>query len=221
MHSKTEKCARTQCSTLILPHHGSGAAVLSSCVFLLLSSLGLGNRQGSVSTETHTVTRHGGGTDGAYVRATSPAQPAVGESVANVPTESGDAERQQSQAQMETQTNLGAAQVAKTTYDTRDCQTTAFSKMKGFKSDEKARPDWRYKFRVEASRCFKQAAAILDWPEDRYDQPKLPQVRIGLIWPISTCSSMEIWFLSWKSAPKSLRLCATPRRKLCWMPGEG
>ena len=80
-------------------------------------------------------------------------------------------QRQQSQAQMETLTNLGAAQFAKTTYDARDFQTKAFSKMKGFNGDEKAWPDWRYKFRVEASRCFRQAAAILDWAEDRYDQP--------------------------------------------------
>ena len=43
--------------------------------------------------------------------------------------------------------------------------------MKGFKGDEKAWPDWRYKFRVEASRCFRQAAAILDWAEDRYVPP--------------------------------------------------
>ena len=78
---------------------------------------------------------------------------------------------QQSQAQMETLTNLGAAQVAKTTYDARDFQTKAFSRMKGFKGDEKACPEWRYKFRVEASRFFRQAAAILDWAEDRCDQP--------------------------------------------------
>ena len=71
-------------------------------------------------------------------------------------------QRQQSQVQMEPLTNLGAAQVAKTTYDARDFQTEAFSKIKGFKGDEKAWPDWRYKFRVEASRCFRQAAAILD-----------------------------------------------------------
>ena len=43
--------------------------------------------------------------------------------------------------------------------------------MKGFKVDEKAWPDWRYKFRVEASRCFRQAAAIQDWAENTYDQP--------------------------------------------------
>ena len=67
-------------------------------------------------------------------------------------------QRQQSQVQMETLTNLGAAQVAKT-YDARDFQTKTFSKMKGFKGDEKAWPDWRYKFRVEASRYFRQAAA--------------------------------------------------------------
>ena len=61
---------------------------------------------------------------------------------------------QQSQAQMETLTNLGAALVAKTTYGARDYQTKAFSKMKGFKGDEKAWRDWKYKFRGEASRCF-------------------------------------------------------------------
>ena len=43
--------------------------------------------------------------------------------------------------------------------------------MKRFTGDEKAWPDWRYKFRVEASRRFRQAAAILDWAEDVYDQP--------------------------------------------------
>ena len=72
---------------------------------------------------------------------------------------------------METLTKLCATQVAKTTYDARNFQTKAFAKMKGFKSDEKAWPDWRYMFRVEASMCFHQAAAILDWAEDKYDQP--------------------------------------------------
>ena len=43
--------------------------------------------------------------------------------------------------------------------------------MKGFKGDKKTWLDWRCKFRVEASRCFRQAAAILDRAEDRYDQP--------------------------------------------------
>ena len=69
-------------------------------------------------------------------------------------------QRQQSQVQMETLTNLGAAQVAKTTYDARDFQTKAFTKMKGFKGNAKAWPDWRYKFRVEASRCFRQVAGL-------------------------------------------------------------
>ena len=55
-------------------------------------------------------------------------------------------QRQQSQVQMETLTNLDAAQVPETTYDVRDFQTKAFSKMKGSKGDEKAWPDWRYKF---------------------------------------------------------------------------
>ena len=44
-------------------------------------------------------------------------------------------------------------------------------KLKSFKGDEKAWPDWRYKFRVEASRCFRQVATILDWAEDKCDQP--------------------------------------------------
>ena len=61
--------------------------------------------------------------------------------------------------------------MAKTTYDVRDFQTKVISKMKGFKGDKKAWQDWRYKCRVEASRCFRRAAAILDWAEDRYDQP--------------------------------------------------
>ena len=56
-------------------------------------------------------------------------------------------------------------------YEPRDCQTKAFSKIKGFKGDEKAWPDWRYKFRVEASRCFRQAGAVLDSAEDRHDEP--------------------------------------------------
>ena len=73
-------------------------------------------------------------------------------------------QRQHTQAQMETLTNLGAAQVAKTTNDARDFQTKAFAKMKGFRGHEKA---WR----LEAATCFHQAAAILDCAEDRYDQP--------------------------------------------------
>ena len=80
-------------------------------------------------------------------------------------------QRQQSQAQMGTLTNPGAAQVGKTTCDARDFQTKALTKVKGFQGGQKAWSDWRYKFRVEASRCFRQAAAILNWAEDRYDQP--------------------------------------------------
>ena len=64
-------------------------------------------------------------------------------------------QRQQSQAQMETLTNLGATLFAKTTHDARNFETKAFAKMKGFKGDEKAWPDWRYKFRVEGSRSFR------------------------------------------------------------------
>ena len=43
--------------------------------------------------------------------------------------------------------------------------------MKGSEGDEKAWPDWRHKFCVEASRCVRQAVATLGWAEDRCDQP--------------------------------------------------
>ena len=52
-----------------------------------------------------------------------------------------EVQRRQSQVQMETLTNFGAAQVAKNTYDARDFQTKAFDKMKGFKGDETAWQD--------------------------------------------------------------------------------
>ena len=98
----------------------------------------------------------------------------------------------------------------------------AFSKMKGFKGDEKAWPNWRYKFRVEAPRCFRQAAAILDWAEDRFDKPisnLLLRGRIGLTWQISTRSFTVTWFLSRKSAPRISKLCATPEVELdAWRP---
>ena len=75
--------------------------------------------------------------------------------------------------------------------------------MKGFKDDENAWPDWRYKFRVEASMCFRQAAAILDWAEDGYDQPisesDIQQVAARENWADKAKVIMVVWFLSWKS----------------------
>ena len=59
--------------------------------------------------------------------ATPTAQSAVGQSATNVPTESGVAE----------------TTVSSSEYDARKLRTKAFTKMKGFKGDEKARPDWR------------------------------------------------------------------------------
>ena len=64
-------------------------------------------------------------------RATS--QSAVGESAMNVSLEM---QGPQSQAQLETLNNHGAAQVAKTTYGARDFQTNASTKIKRFKGDE-------------------------------------------------------------------------------------
>ena len=83
-----------------------------------------------------------------------------------------DMQRQQTQAQLEALTNLGTAQVAKAAYDAHEHHKKAFSKMKGFKGDEKTWPDWRYKFRVEASKCFEHAADILDWAEDSFPPSK-------------------------------------------------
>ena len=81
-----------------------------------------------------------------------------------------ETQRRQSQVQMETLINLGAAQVAKTTSDALDFQTKAFSEMRGVKSDENAWSGWVYKFRIEAAGCFRQVAAIQDWAENRHGQ---------------------------------------------------
>ena len=98
-----------------------------------------------VGTVTHPIVRYGDCTGGTDVWATPTAQQFVNQQ--QMFQQSLEMQRQQPQAQIETLTNLGAAQVAKTTYDARDFQTKAFSKMKGFKGDEKAWPDRRYKFR--------------------------------------------------------------------------
>ena len=84
--------------------------------------------------------------------------------------QSQETQSRQSQVQMETMINLGAARVAKTTSDAHDFQTKAFSKMRGEKSDETAWSRWVYKFHIEAAGCFREVAAILDWAENRHDQ---------------------------------------------------
>ena len=93
--------------------------------------------------------------------------------------------------------------------------------MKGFKGDEKAWPDWRYRFRVEASRCVRQAAAILDSAEDRYDQPisesDIQQVAAKENWTDMTNFNMQLHgdlVSLMEEALKVLRLCETPRRNL-------
>ena len=86
--------------------------------------------------------------------------------------------------------------MARTRYDARDVQTKAFSKKKGFKSDEKAWPNSRDMFRVETSRYFRQAAAILDWAEDGYDQPNsesdIQQVAARENWADMTNFNMQL-----------------------------
>ena len=81
-----------------------------------------------------------------------------------------ETQRRQSQVQMETLINLGAARVAKTASDAHAFQTKAFSEMRGEKSDETAWSGWVFKFRIEAAGCSRQVAAILDWAENRHDQ---------------------------------------------------
>ena len=172
VHSKQHERAGHR-FTLISIQHGSGAAVLSSCgpdccrlvSVVVYSGFGVEMRGYSVSLDC-AVCRQMAQMFGQLQQLS---QQLVNQQ--HMFQQSLEMQRQQSQAHMETLTNLGAVQVAKTTYDARDFQTKAFPKMKAFKCDEKAWPDWRYKFRVEASRCFRRAAAILDWAEDRYDQP--------------------------------------------------
>ena len=53
-----------------------------------------------------------------------------------------ETQRRQSQVQMETLINLGAARVAKTTSDAHDFQTKVFSEMRGERSDETAWSGW-------------------------------------------------------------------------------
>ena len=79
-------------------------------------------------------------------------------------------QRQSSQAQMETFIDLGAAQVAKTTYDARDVQTKRSPKWKVPNAMRKLGRIGGTNFCVEVSRCFRHAAAILDWAKDKYDQ---------------------------------------------------
>ena len=80
-------------------------------------------------------------------------------------------QRQQSQAQVETLTILALRKWPRRRTMPAIFRRKRFPRLKGFKGDERAWSDWRYMFRVEASRCFRQAGAILDWAEDGYDQP--------------------------------------------------
>ena len=80
-------------------------------------------------------------------------------------------QRAQTEAQLSALKDLGTVQVAKAAQETRDHHTKAFTKVKPFKGDVNAWADWRYKFRVEASKAFKDAKAILDWAEEQYDKP--------------------------------------------------
>ena len=159
-------------------------------------------------------------------------------------------QRQQSQAQMETLTNRGAAQVAKTTHDARDFQTKAFSKMKGFKGDEKAWPGWRYKFRVEASGV--SVKQLRSWIELRTEtmsrflsrtSNKLLRGRIGLTWQILTCSftvicnlfetysywrgcsrrrklAIQMWLQAWRDSSKSCEWFARDLAIMCRTSGN-
>ena len=81
--------------------------------------------------------------------------------------------------------------------------------------------------RVEDSRSFRQAATILDWDEDMYLQPisesGIQRVAAKENWVHMVNFNMqlhgEFLFLSWKSAQKGLKLCATPRPRWVSTPG--
>ena len=136
-------------------------------------------------------------------------------------------QRQQSQVQMETLTNLGAAQVAKMTHDARDFQTNAFSEMKGFKGDEKLGRIGGTSF-VSRLRGV-SVKQLRSWIELRTDtiNPFPSKTsngslrrRIGLTWQTSTCSSMVIWFLSWKSAQKGFEIVRNTKTEVGSMHGD-
>ena len=84
-----------------------------------------------------------------------------------------ETQRAQTQAQIDALSDLGTAQMAKAAADSNEKHTKAFSKVKVFKGDALTWADWRYKFRVEASKSFKDAKAILDWVEQHHDHPIL------------------------------------------------
>ena len=118
---------------------------------------------------------------------------------------------------METLANFGAVQIAKPTYDTHDLQC--------FMGDEKTWPDWRYKLRLEASRSYGQAAAILSWADDRYDQPisesDIKPVAARDSWADMASLNMKFHGYLISLMEERAEDCATPRLKWNWMRGEG
>ena len=79
-------------------------------------------------------------------------------------------QQQLMQQQFEALRDLGTAQVVRAAHEHKETHTKAFTKIKPFKGDAKQWGDWRYKFRAEACKSFKQAREILDWTEQRYDR---------------------------------------------------
>ena len=137
-------------------------------------------------------------------------------------------QRQQSQAQLGTLTNLGAAQVSKTTYGARDFQAKAFSKMKGFKGVMRTpgRTGGASSVLKLRGACIMQLRFWIGLRTDtinRFPKRTLDQLlrrRTGVTWQISTCSFTVIWFLSWNSALRVLKICALPKLKWDLMRGN-
>ena len=80
-------------------------------------------------------------------------------------------QQQLMQQQYEALRDLGTAQVARAAQDSKESHVKAFTKIKPFKGDANQWADWRYKFRAEACKSFKDAKLVLDWAEEHYDKP--------------------------------------------------
>ena len=128
--------------------------------------------------------------------------------------------------------NLGAAQVAKTTYGARDSQTNGFTKMKGFKGDEAG---LEVKFRVEASRCFRKCSInrFVSQTSNRLPQSRIwvdvanfnKQLHGDLVSLMEECTeggklATQTWLQAWRDSSKSCECFARDLAMMCRTSGN-
>ena len=182
-----------------ISHHGSGAAVLSSCSFGCCRVVFFGGLLWNWGIEIREYRDPPGRADMATEQITQMFEQfqQLSQQLVNQQQtfqQSLEMQRQQSQAQTETLSNLGVAQVCKTTYDARDPQTKAFTKMKGFKCDERVGQiggaSFVSRLRGVSVKRHRFGMGLRTGTINRFlsqTPNKLLQGRIGLTWQISTC----------------------------------